>query len=80
MTTFTSVQQVKILLGITVRTADGQLNVLVNGVNQAFKTYLSRDIFEQTYTETRNGTGTDTLMFANYPVTAVSSVQVGPQT
>lgn len=74
---FTTVAAVKILLGLTVRTADGQLEGLVGGANQAFETYLQRDIFSASYSKVFNGTGTRTLMLPQYPVTAVSAVQIG---
>lgn len=74
---FTTVAAVKILLGLTVRTADGQLDGLVAGANQAFETFLQRDIFSASYTKVFNGSGTRTLMLPQYPVTAVSTVQIG---
>lgn len=78
---YTSVPAVKAYLRIdsTVTTDDGLLRSLVDTANMVVAQALSRNVLSADYTETRNGTGTKSLVLTNYPITAVSSVElVGP--
>ncbi|MEN6476130.1 MAG: hypothetical protein ABFD81_19100 [Syntrophaceae bacterium] len=49
---------------------------LITAGSGFIQTHLNRLFASQAYTETRSGTGTAMMMFANYPVTAVSSLTV----
>lgn len=63
-------------IAVTVTTDDGLLRDLVDAANEALTNAINRNVLSANYTETRDGTGTKTLMLKNYPVTAVSSVQI----
>lgn len=56
----------------------GLLQTLIAGVSEEFRSVLNRSLLSSTYTEQRDGTGTNMLTFGEYPVTAVASVVVGP--
>jgi hypothetical protein len=80
-TAFTTGPQVKQYLRIPVTNTDddGLLRSLADVANMAIAKSLLRNVLSASYTETRNGTGTPTLMLLNTPVTAVASVSiVGP--
>lgn len=74
-----NVEQVKNYLGITNVTDDALLTRLTKAASGFIQTWLNRDLGQQTYTEKRNGTGGDTMLFANYPVTDVASVTINGQ-
>ena len=57
---------------------DGLLQELVNGVSAEFVTYMNRDIVSQSYMDVFDGKGTRVIMLRQYPVTAVTSVTLGP--
>jgi len=73
----TTVGNVKNYLGITAATDDALLQRLVNAASAWIKQFLNRDIVSRTYSEIRDGTGGNTLVLANYPVTAVALLQLG---
>jgi hypothetical protein len=52
---------------------------LITAASMFLQTQLGRFFASQAYSENRNGTGTHMLMFANYPVTAVSAVSINGQ-
>lgn len=74
----TSLGAVKQLLGLTATAQDGAIQILAAGASAAVLNYIGRDLFATAYTEVRDGTGTPTLMLAQYPATAVISVAIGP--
>ena len=55
---------------------DALLNRLVKSASEFIQTWLNRSFASQDYNEARDGTGGARMMFADYPVTAVSSVVV----
>lgn len=69
----------KAWLNITAATDDALLQRLLTTVSVCMQNWMNRVIPSATYTETRDGTGTDTFMLSNRPVTAVSSVLVNGQ-
>lgn len=79
-TPFTSVALVKSYLSVQPQTVTdvGLLQQLVDAVSKAFRTRLNRDILSANYDEVLDGTGTNRIVLGNYPVTAVSLVEVGP--
>lgn len=74
-TPFASVTQVKDYLGLRSGDDDNLLSRLCLAATDWMQTYLNRDIASVAYaSELRDGTGTQSLMLANSPITAVSSV------
>ena len=55
------------------------LQRLVTSASSFIQTHLNRDFAATEYSETRNGTGGVTMMFGDYPVTAVSSLKIHGQ-
>lgn len=55
---------------------DALLQTLVDGATAAITQAIGRNLVSADYTEVRDGTGTPTLMLANYPITAVNSVAI----
>lgn len=81
VTAFTNGPAVKAYLriGIAQTDDDGELRALADAANAAVAKALQRNVMTASYAETRDGTGTPTLMLLNFPVSAVASVQfVGP--
>jgi hypothetical protein len=78
-TDFTTVARVKRYQTAQTGTVSDQalIQEVIEGASQAFRSVLNRDLFAETYEEIRDGTGTGTMLFANYPVTAVPTVEVG---
>ena len=75
----TSLASVKVWLGIPTGSTgdDALLTGLVTSASQFIQTWLDRQLAQANYTETRDGNGGQRLLFANYPVTAVSSLVIG---
>ena len=55
---------------------DVLLTRLITAASQFIETWLNRQIASAAYTETRDGDGGQKLVFANAPVTAVSSLAI----
>ena len=72
----TTLANVKAWLGITSTTDDAQISRLITAYSQYIQTWLNRQIAVQSYTELRDGSGKDFLVFGDYPVTAVASLKV----
>lgn len=72
----TTVDNVKAWLGISAATDDAIFARLVSAVSQYAQTWLNRQIASAAYTETRDGRGRSRMVFADYPVTAVSAVVI----
>ena len=66
----------KLWLNIPGNTDDGLLQRLLTTVSVCMQNWMNRAIPSASYTETRDGSGTDTFLLSNRPVTAVSSVIV----
>lgn len=77
MSDLTTVENVKSWLNISSGTDDQNIQRLITSTSEYIQSWLNRELLTQPYTETRDGTGGDTMVFADYPVTAVSLVQVG---
>jgi hypothetical protein len=75
----TDLPTVKAWLGIpgTSTEDDTLLTGLVTAASQFIQTWLNRQLLQATYTEVRDGTGGQRLVFMNYPVTSVASLTVG---
>jgi uncharacterized phiE125 gp8 family phage protein len=80
MADLTTLSAVKAWLKLTATTDDALLSGLVSSVSAWIQDYLNRTIASTSYSETYHGTGSDRIMLANYPVTAVASVTVNGQT
>ena len=63
--------------GSTDSTNDTVLQTLVTAASAWLVNYLSRNILSASYIETRRGTGNDSIVMRNYPITAVASVKWG---
>jgi hypothetical protein len=73
----TTLATTKAWLGIpTGTTEDTLLNRLITAASGFIQSWLNRQLLSASYTETRDGHGGPTMVFANYPVTAVASVTV----
>ena len=76
-TDLTTVAAVKAYLRITVSTDDALFTAGILSASAWIRSYLNRDITSTTYTEYKDGTGTQTLMLGQYPITTVSSITSG---
>ncbi len=56
---------------------DDLLSRLITAESNVIHRYLNRYLPWTEYQEVRDGTGTNTMLFANFPVTAVSAVKIG---
>jgi predicted transglutaminase-like cysteine proteinase len=72
----TTLVAVKAKLRVTGTGDDAMLGTMITQASQFIQAWLNRTFASASYTETRDGTGTQTMMFANYPVTAVASLTV----
>ena len=61
---------------LTTTTDDALLTRLITAASQFILTWLERTLVQQSYAETRDGTGGTSLAFGNSPVSAVSAVAV----
>ena len=76
MSDLTTLASVKARLRIAGMSDDWLFGMLITQASQFIQAWLNRSLGEASYTETRDGTGSRTMMFANYPVTSVSSLTV----
>lgn len=78
MADLTTLAKAREWLGVpaSVTTDDVLISRLVSASSDYVQTWLNRLIPLQSYTETRDGTGGRKMLFANYPVTTVASVQI----
>lgn len=78
MADLTTLANAKQWLGLPEVSTDDEalLTRLISSASEFIQTWLNRDIASQDYNEARDGTGGNRLVFAEYPVTAVSSVVV----
>jgi len=73
----TTLARTKAFLGIGSDKHDTILIMLVNQASGFIERYLKRSLLSQTYTnEEYDGSGTNTLVLKQFPVTAVASLQV----
>lgn len=78
MADLTTLANAKQWLGLPEASTDDEalLTRLISSASEFIQTWLNRDIASQDYNEARDGTGGNRLVFAEYPVSAVSSVLV----
>jgi hypothetical protein len=69
----------KAWLNISTSTDDVLLQRLLTAVSVTMQNWMNRTIPQASYTDTRDGNGSDTLSLAYKPVTAVTSVTVNGQ-
>jgi uncharacterized phiE125 gp8 family phage protein len=79
-TDLTSLGAVKSWLGITTGTDDAVLARLISAASGFIQSGLNRQLGQAAYTEIRNGPGGNRLVFANPPVTAVTSLEIDGET
>lgn len=72
----TQLATVKSWLTIATANDDAILTRLITSASQYVQSWLNRSFAVKAVTETRNGTGTQTMVFGNYPVVSVTSVTV----
>lgn len=72
----TTLPNVKAWLNLTTSDSDELLTRLIVAASTFIESWCNRSFGVQEYTEHRNGTGSDMLMFGAWPVTAVTSVTV----
>jgi uncharacterized phiE125 gp8 family phage protein len=75
-TPLTTLANVKDWLQITSTASDALLTRMITAFSDAVANYINRDLGSQTYALTRDGNGGTTLMFVNYPVTAVTGLVI----
>lgn len=74
---FTTLARAKSFLEISGDSKDTLLTMLINQITGFIEAYTKRNFLSQTYTnEEYDGSGTSTIVLRQFPVTAVSSVQV----
>lgn len=77
---FTTLADLKSYLNLNNTNDDALLARMISAGSAFLVTYLARDILSNTYSEMRNGNGSNRMMLKNSPVTAVSSITVYGQT
>lgn len=76
----TTLVNVKAWLALSSTNDDMLLRNLINQLSDAILSYLQRpNVYRATYTEQRNGVGNTVMMMRNWPVVAVSSLQITGQ-
>jgi hypothetical protein len=76
----TTVAAAQAYLSTALATTADQLQTLITAISRWAMTFCSRDFRLTTYTEYRNGRGTDSMVLFQRPVQSVTSVQVDGQT
>lgn len=76
MADLTTLANVKAWMGLKTADDDALLSRLITAASAYIETWTNRTFAQQTYDEVRDGTGCARMMFADFPVTAVSSVVV----
>jgi len=72
----TTLANVKQYLGITTATDDAMLDRMITATSNYIESYINRQFKSRSYTDVSDGNNGDVCAFQNYPVTAVSSVQI----
>lgn len=75
----TTLANVKAWLSISTVTDDAILSRLITSISGYVTAWLNRSLLTQSYSESRTGTGSNTLALANYPCTAVESLVIAGQ-
>lgn len=78
MADLTTLTNVKSFLNIdsTNSNNDAELSRLITSYSSLIRSWVNRDLTTASYVDYCNGTGSNMIMFPNYPVTAVSSVTI----
>lgn len=76
MSDLTTLANVKAWMGLTGNQDDALLSRLIAAASAYIETWTNRTFAAKQYSEVRDGTGGQRLVFADYPVTAVASVVV----
>lgn len=76
MANLTTIENLKSWLQIQGSDDDALLTRLIAAASGFIQAWLNRSFASQAYNEVRDGTGTNRMVFGDYPVTAVSSVVV----
>jgi hypothetical protein len=76
----TTLANVKQYSAITIATDDALLTRMITALSTFVQTWLNRTIASAPYVDKINGIGSQRVQFANYPVTAVSSLTIDGQT
>lgn len=77
----TTIARVKIFMGVSGDSKDAKLTQLINQVTGFIEQYTKRNMLSQTYTdEEYDGTGIDTLILRQFPVTTFTQLQVNSAT
>lgn len=72
----TTLAKFKAWAGVTANSDDALIADAVTAVSEAVKSYISRDILQASYVETRNGHGGPVMISRQNPITAVASLSV----
>jgi len=72
----TTLANAKSWLAVSTTNDDALLSRLITASSQYIQSWLNRTFAVASQTEVRNGTGTQTMMFGDYPVVSVQSVVV----
>lgn len=76
MADLTTTAAVKAYMGVTSTDLDALLAALITRASAAIENFLQGGVLSAPYTETRNGTGGQYILLAQYPVTAVASLTI----
>jgi hypothetical protein len=71
---------VKLWLGVTSNGSDPLLTQLISAASAFVRSYLSRDLSQQSYVEVYDGNAGNTLMVRQSPITAVASIAFAGRT
>jgi len=76
----TTLASVKAYAGITVTTDDALISSMITAYSAWIRTFLNRDITSASYDIRRSGRGTFAMLLPQYPITAVSLLEVDGRT
>ena len=78
MIDLTNLANVRSYLGIDVTNtgSDAELTRLIGTVSALIRNLVNRDITTEAYVDKLNGTGSDSIMVPNYPITSISSIVI----
>lgn len=80
MADLTTLAAVKAYGSIAGTEMDTLLSALISRASAAVENFIQGSVLSASYTETRNGTGGQAMLLAEYPVTSASAVAVNGQT
>lgn len=77
MADLTTLPVIKEWLRETTNDNDALLSRMLSAASGFVQEYIDRDLTSQVYTEYVNGNGKSAIFVANYPVTAIASLEIG---